>query len=72
MKDDANWCEKTKHTVRARTYCLHAFGALPPDSTASRALRVTTPLNAVGVQTPCITGMAAKSAAYRLGETPGG
>ena len=25
MKDDANWCEKTKRTVRARTYCIYAF-----------------------------------------------
>ena len=25
MKHDANWCEKTKRTVRARTYCIDAF-----------------------------------------------
>ena len=25
MKDDANWCEKPKCTVRARTYCIYAF-----------------------------------------------
>ena len=30
MKDDAKWCEQTKPTVRARTYCM---------------LQVTKPLN---------------------------
>ena len=25
MNDDANWCEKTKRTLRARTYCICAF-----------------------------------------------
>ena len=25
MKDNANWCEKTKRIVRERTHCVYAF-----------------------------------------------
>ena len=63
MKDDANRCETTTRTVRARTYCISAFQGLSARSTQhsiKKVLRVTKPLN-VFDETPCITGRAVKS-----------
>ena len=48
MKDDANWCEKTKRTVRARTYRIHAFRSVACIQHGIRKMLQVTKLGAGG------------------------
>ena len=76
MKDEANWCEKTECTVRARTYCIHAFRSVVCIQHGIRKLlRAAKPLNVFDEakrHRALPDGRKEIPAAYRLGGPPGG
>ena len=63
MKGNANWCEKTKRTDRARTYSSYGLRRVVCiQHGIKKRLRVTKLLHILDEgKTPCNTGVAVKS-----------